>query len=61
MLVAENPSEWSHARGRRQGDGGSIGLVSIRATQIINPQRCRDRKEPLVRMGLAEVEDESLW
>jgi hypothetical protein len=38
-----------------------MGLVSIRATRIIQPQRCLDRKGPLVSMGLTEVEDESLW
>jgi hypothetical protein len=61
MLVAENPSEWSHARGRAQVGGGSMGLVSIRAAQIIYPQHCWGRREPLVRMGLAGVEGESLW
>lgn len=29
--------------------------------KIINPQRRWDRKEPFVRMGLTEVEDESPW
>lgn len=43
-----------------QGDDGTIGLVPIRATDH-DPQHCWDRKEPLVRMGLIEVEDEPQW
>jgi hypothetical protein len=35
VLVAENPAEWSHARGGRQSPQGYLNILSIASAPVV--------------------------